>query len=185
MNKKIECAVIQTLVNGYNISFYLQEGTLSAFQVNRHPGTSHTISILHIPSHIGDIPVTSIADFGFVETDTLLLITIPETVTSIGERAFTGCMKLADISIPGSIKTVPFSFQSCENLKMVTFNEGVERIEQGAFSDCENIEVIQFPSSLIYISDDAFKESKNIEIINTNGNEEAIRFAKKRNIKYY
>ena len=118
MNKKIDSAIIQTLVNGYNISFYLQDGTLSAFQVNRHPGTSHTISLLNIPSHIGDIPVTSIADFGFVETDTLLLITIPDTITYLGERAFTGCIKLADITIPGSVKSIPFSLLE---VKLITF----------------------------------------------------------------
>lgn len=184
MNKVIENAYIRTLIEGHYIGFYLENNTLSIYNVKIPFSGKHSISILNIPSSIGGIPVTSIEYNGLTEVDSLQFITLPDTITTIGERAFSGCINLKEITIPGSIKNIPFSFQSCDSLTKVFLHEGIETISSGAFSDCENIFEISFPKSLKYIDYNAFNQSKKIQIVHTNGNEQAINFAKKRNIPY-
>ena len=56
-------------------------------------------------------------------------MTIPESVTTIGIRAFYGCSSLTEITIPGSVKNMEtwdncWAFSNCGNLRTITLNEG-------------------------------------------------------------
>ena len=56
----------------------------------------------------------------------LTSVTIPDSVTSIGEDAFRGCTGLVSITIPVSVTELGlWSFHSCKNLKVVNY-EGSE-----------------------------------------------------------
>lgn len=57
--------------------------------------------------------VTSIGYGAFRDTQ-ITSITIPESVTSIGNRAFDGCYNLTSITIPNSVTTIcDCAFQYC------------------------------------------------------------------------
>ena len=48
-------------------------------------------------------------------------IKIPNTVTSIGKRAFRGCTNLTSIEIPEGVKTIGYAaFSSCNKLTTIT-----------------------------------------------------------------
>lgn len=65
--------------------------------------------------------VTSIGNSAFSVCETLTSIVIPESVTSIGENAFWKCTGLTSITIPESVKTIgEYAFYECTNLKSVT-----------------------------------------------------------------
>ena len=52
-------------------------------------------------------PVTEIADYAFCENENITSITIPNTVTRIGNYAFSKCFELAgDLIIPNSVTTI-------------------------------------------------------------------------------
>lgn len=70
-------------------------------------------------------------------------IIIPESVFTIGNGAFEGCVKLESITIP----------------------EGVRRIGSGAFRDCTNLRSITLPSTLEFIGAEAFRGCTNLESI--------------------
>lgn len=62
---------------------------------------------------------------------------IPESVTCIGDYAFTDCSKLTSIIIPKSVKEIgKDAFKGCSNLTSVIIPESVTRIDDNAFSSC-------------------------------------------------
>lgn len=59
--------------------------------------------VLIIPSELDGYTVTRIGDYAFHMEHALTTVTIPESVTSIGEDAFAGCDALTSIIVtPGS-----------------------------------------------------------------------------------
>ena len=61
--------------------------------------------------------VTSIGDDAFSECSGLTSVTIPSSVTSIGDRAFCWCSGLTSVTIPSSVTTIGVgAFSRCSNL---------------------------------------------------------------------
>ena len=84
-------------------------------------------------------------------------ITIPDSVTKIGEGAFANLSGLKTIIIPGTVKEIGSNaFAYNKTLENVIMQEGVEVIGDMAFSNCENLKNIVFPNSLLKIGDMGF-----------------------------
>jgi hypothetical protein len=84
-------------------------------------------------------------------------VTIPGSVTVIGDYAFYGCESLSSVTIPGSVKSIGYcAFARCVNLASVTMLDGVEAIGTEAFLDCENLASVTIPSSVTSIGNGAF-----------------------------
>ncbi len=67
-------------------------------------------------------------------------ITIPNSVTSIGEWAFHGCFSLTSITIPDSVTSIGESaFQDCHSLTSVTIPESVVSIGYDVFGGCTSL----------------------------------------------
>ncbi|MBR7039748.1 MAG: leucine-rich repeat domain-containing protein [Oscillospiraceae bacterium] len=90
-------------------------------------------------------------------------MTIPETVTSIGESAFGDCTSLTSVTIPGSAATIRArTFQNCTSLTSVTISEGVTAIGENAFSWCERLTAVTIPESVTTIGNGAFKGCRSL-----------------------
>ena len=64
--------------------------------------------------------VTSIGEYAFTFCTGLTSITIPNSVTSIGEKAFVYCSGLTSVTIPNSVTSIGYAaFSSCSGLKKV------------------------------------------------------------------
>ncbi len=88
------------------------------------------------------------------ETGTL---TIPDSVTKIGEGAFANLEGLKTIVIPGTVKEIganAFAFN--QTLEKVIMQEGVEKIGESAFYECGKLKNVVFPNSLLKIGDMGF-----------------------------
>lgn len=91
-------------------------------------------------------------------------LTIPNSVTEIGEGAFSGVTGLKTIIIPGTVKTISTSaFAFNTTLETVVIEEGVQIIGQQAFNGCSNLKSINLPQSLTKIGHLAFYDCKKIE----------------------
>ena len=96
---------------------------------------------------------------------------IPDSVTEIGEGAFSGIEGLKTIIIPGTVKTIAtsaFSFNT--TLETVILEEGVENIGNQAFNGCSNIKNVNLPESLKRIGNLAFYQCSKLETVTIPGN---------------
>ena len=60
----------------------------------------------NIKSYVIPSSITSIGDRAFSGSDSLSEIVIPPSVTSIGDGAFLGCRSLSEIVIPSSVTSI-------------------------------------------------------------------------------
>jgi len=74
---------------------------------------------------------------GFAERKDIIKITIPSTVTSIGEGAFAGCTNLTDITIGSGVTSISaYAFVNCFSLTSIIIPKKVTIIGIAAFRNC-------------------------------------------------
>ena len=101
--------------------------------------------------------VTTIGNGAFTGCSILTSITIPRSVTAIGDYAFAECKSLASITIPESVTTIGYgAFRGCSGLTSVTIPESVTTIGESAFSYCKSLASVTLPGSVTVIGDYAF-----------------------------
>ena len=82
---------------------------------------------------------------------------IPNTVTSIGQKAFNYCDGLTSITIPDSVTSIGKSaFYNCSGLTNVTIGSGVTSIGNEAFWNCSGLTSVTIPNSVTRIGQQAF-----------------------------
>ena len=101
--------------------------------------------------------VTKIGDLAFEGCTSLKSVTIPSSVTAIGDLAFEGCASLTSVTIPSSVTEIGESaFSRCKSLTSVTIPNSVAEIGYFAFSHCTSLKSIDIPNSVTQIDDFAF-----------------------------
>lgn len=86
--------------------------------------------------------VTKIPSYGFWGT-ALTSLTIPSSVTTIGNSAFAQCGGLTDIKIPNSVTSIGAgAFSGCSGCTNLRIGNSVTSIGESAFANCSNIEEI-------------------------------------------
>ena len=90
-------------------------------------------------------------------------LVIPNSVTSIGGSAFSGCSSLTSIAIPNSVTSIGrYAFSGCSRLTSVGIPNNLTRIESGVFYGCSSLTSVAIPNSVIYIGDEVFYGCSNL-----------------------
>ncbi len=93
--------------------------------------------------------VTSIGDNAFYNYSGLTRVTIPNSVTSIGEYAFSGCRGLTSVTIGNHVTSIGYrAFVACSGLTSVMIPKSVTSIDWEAFADCSGLARVWLPRYL-------------------------------------
>lgn len=110
--------------------------------------------------------VTTIGESAFNSCESLTSITIPNSVTSVGASAFSGSM-LTSITIPNSVTYIgQRAFFSCSKLTDATISNSISSIEDGLFGYCFELTSITIPDSVTSIGYAAFEYCTSLTSIN-------------------
>ena len=104
-----------------------------------------------------DSCLETIGDNVFLKCNSLSDITIPNSVNSIGQDAFTSC--------PIKVATLPVyavSFINKDKLTSLVITDGIS-IADNEFQDCKNLESVVLPDDLTEIGDQAFDNCIKLE----------------------
>ena len=124
-----------------------------------------TVTEAAIPSVIRDKEVKRIAAYAFEDCNVLKRITIPSTLTGIGEQSFTSCSALESIEVDKSNSTY-------SSEKGVLFSK--DKTSLYVYPSNKLDETYTIPNSVTYVYSFAFFVNKNIKNITIPENVEAI-----------
>lgn len=129
------------------------EPTENGLSITGYTGTSaHAI----LPASINGETVCAIADFAFFENQSLLSLSIPGTVQTIGRSSFAGS-RLSSISIDeGLVSIDAHAFSGCAELHSVMLPESLLSLGDAAFQDCTALTSLQLPNHLTVLPKNLF-----------------------------
>ena len=111
--------------------------------------------------------VTSIGDSAFSSCTSLTSINIPDSVTSIGNYAFSSCTSLTSINIPDSVTSIGnYAFSSCTGLTSINIPDSVTSIGNSAFSSCTGLTSVNIGNSVTSIGSETFYSCTGLTSVN-------------------
>ncbi len=149
----------------WNYSTYNDNGE-TVIRINGYKGTDEKVEI---PAEINGLKVTVISSGAFRNNIDITSITIPESVTIIGDSAFDQCLNLSEITFKGSAPTLDNNYDPMSVFNGTPWLEAKKAENSNFFIigdvlyrglECEGD--ITIPSGVKKIGDRAFNTNKNI-----------------------
>lgn len=110
--------------------------------------------------------IVTIGNRAFYGCQGLKTVTMTDSVTKIGDSAFDGCVGLTSITISKNITTIgENAFQNCKGLKAFTIPNGVTNLSNGIFNGCSGLKEITIPENVSSIGSIAFKNCTGLKTI--------------------
>lgn len=111
--------------------------------------------------------VTAIGDYAFAGNNCLEEIVIPSTVQTIGDYAFNKCQNLTSATIENSAITSIGTdiFRECRVLRDVKLPAALTTLPKGTFAVCESLTTVTIPSGVTSLGEFAFVYCKSLTAI--------------------
>jgi len=131
-------------------------------------GDGVLIKYNHVPGRL--VVVFSIPDTvksissAFQNISSIKMLTIPDTVTHIGDYAFSGCRDLINITLSKNASYIgQYAFRDCVSLSSISIPNGITSIERGTFDGCTALKTVTIPDSVTTICYRAFHSCGSIK----------------------
>ena len=130
--------------------------------------TNHGPYDINIPSELDHHSVTGLGDYSFATEENgsplydihhhnIHSVTIPESVTSIGQSAFESCFSLDSLIIKDAATSIGASaFDGCSHLTTLSLGKNITTIGDYAFQGCSYLTNVTIPQSVTSIGRQAF-----------------------------
>lgn len=209
-NSKVISLPSSGKMNGWNsfrplgeFIYLLDEKTKNA-SVYRYTGDASVTEVTikdKVAYNRADYAVTAIGDNIFNDNQTIVKVTLPNSIerignaafnwchslkevnmpsnlTSIGWAAFSGCNNLeSDIELPSTTRSLGYEcFDGCTKISKVTLPEGLTEIGDRAFYNCISLTSIKIPSTVKRIPNSAFEWCSALSEVTFSKGVEAIGF---------
>lgn len=165
--------VYEATVDGYKYAYTVNGGNATITDFLGPVASTSTGSYdITIPEKLDDHPVTGLGESSFSGTyspdhpknNTLLSfcnqiqsVTIPESVTSIGDYAFSRCEKMDSLTINDAATSIgSWAFDECYKLTTLSLGKNITTIGDYAFLDCHKLDNVTIPQSVTSIGKSAF-----------------------------
>jgi hypothetical protein len=149
--------------------------------ITKYNGRNETVTI---PDALDGHDVVEIDNYVFSCCTSLISITLPSRLQSIGIMAFTGCSSLETISLPDNVEFIgDGAFYGCSSLTSICIPANIVSIGRGAFGFCTSLTSINLPDSLEFISETAFACCPSLTLIVLRDSY-ASEYAKKMKLSY-
>jgi hypothetical protein len=90
---------------------------------------------------------------------------LPNTVKSLGEYAFSGCIELVNINLGNGVETInSYAFNRCEKLENINLGTSLTALGDFAFFECIALKSIAIPDATTLIGKGAFLNGKPIQV---------------------
>ncbi len=167
-NDKIEKALglKKVSVADWEKTFDFEKDEENSIRITGYKGFKTEVEI---PAEIGENPVTEICEHAFTPSTKytteevsktrwrITSVTIPDSVKSIGECAFSFCISLTNVTIPAGVTNIAGgAFCGCMNLNNVTVPDSVTYIGNEAFAGCINLTDITIKNNETFIDSYVF-----------------------------
>ena len=148
-------------VFGYIFGYTTTSSSSSVSGATFQYGSDNKYYHYYIPASLKAVilndSVTSIGNSAFSDCSGLTSVTIGNSVTSIGNYAFRDCSGLTSVTIPVSVTSIGnYAFYNCSGLTSVTIPDSVTSIGHGAFSGCSSLTSVTIGNSVTSIGISAF-----------------------------
>lgn len=140
----------------------LDDDTAEITRVNFEEGQTS----LEIPGALDGHTVTGLGYYAMGNYAALERVTLPDTLTYIGNGVFSLCRALSWIDLPDGLETLDTAaFFGCESLTEVDIPDGVRSIGSTAFRQCRSLEQVTIPDSVESVGKMAFFECDSLRAV--------------------
>ena len=141
-------------LNSINFPTALKSIGYNAFQYNNLPS-------LQLPSGL-----ETIGGYAFADSKNLsaIPVVIPQTVTSIGNYAFSNCDQMTSFTFPKTTLTTlgEYALDNCDNLQTVVFPKNLTTIPRSTCGTCKKLSSVTLPENLETVGYAAFYEANSL-----------------------
>lgn len=100
----------------------------------------------------------------FSSCGSLMSVTLPQSLTAIGEEAFRDCESLREVALPAHLETIGNeAFSHCNSLERMVFPASLKKLGEQSFGDCKGLQSVVLPAGLEEIGKAAFYCCKSLE----------------------
>ncbi|MBR5246437.1 MAG: leucine-rich repeat domain-containing protein [Clostridia bacterium] len=151
LDATIHCKILDSGACGDNLTWVFDErtntltisgaGAMYDYGSNNRPWEDYEDIIQELV--IND-SVTTIGDYAAYSCSKLAIVTIPDSVITIGDSSFSGC-RFNQVTIGNSVTTIgENAFSICNYLSRITIPESVKAIGAGAFYSCTSLRNVYY-----------------------------------------
>ena len=107
----------------------------------------------------GSLGATELKERTFDGCVALATVSLPASLRRIGTSAFNGCISLSEIALPGHITDIGASaFSGCIALAKIELPQSLQTLDSNVFSGCTALEAVDLPDGLKKLGSALFKD---------------------------